>query len=234
LTLKKIFQDQKAIALAEAAEKADFSQIDALLSDGVLIDSHGEYGFTPLAWALFQGNQEGFEYLLKKGASPNAFLKEGKESILLWAAKMEDPFFLDTALKYGGDPNQKLPMFNWEEPLFWFTLTNKRLENLKTLIRHGVDVDATRHNGKTIISCAAGLNQYDAVCYLLEQGAKYPLERRYGTLLERIERQPVNPKDSQYVWRNKVVERLRSQGVEVMPCEWSKEAAPKIIDVQTK
>lgn len=234
LTVQSVFHDPKTRALSDAAEKANLAEINSLLSEGVLIDSTGEYGFTPLAWVLFKGNKDGFEHLLKKGASPNARLGGNFKSILFGATKMKDPFFLETALKYGGDPNQTIPMFSWEEPLFWFAITNKRLENLKTLLEYGVDVNATEHNGKTIISCAAGLGQFDMVYLLLERGARYSVERKYGTLVERLENRAVHPDDRQYAWRNKVLELLSVQGVEVIPCEWSKETAPKITNIEVE
>lgn len=232
MNVKKYFKDKDARALAKAAEHGDIKKIDALISKGIKVDVLGKHGITPLVWAMVKRNKVSFKHLLEKGASPNVRM-EDNVSLLLWATEMDDPYFLDMALKYGGDPNQKIKMFDSEDPLFWYAVSNDRTDNLKTLIKYGVDVNSRLSDGSTLIFCAAELNQYDMVYFLLKKGAKYSLERKYGTLLYQIEKRPVYPASTQHKWLNKVVKFLRDRGVKVTPKEWRREDQPSIINVQT-
>src|SRR5439155_25844679 len=66
-----------ALALAKAAGRGDVKEINRLISEGASVDTVGHHGITPLWWALWAKNYEGFAALLDKGANPNTQRVEG-------------------------------------------------------------------------------------------------------------------------------------------------------------
>ena len=93
-----------ALALADAASRGDVEEIGRLIASGVDANTVGQHGITPLWWAGFAKNYEGFTALLSKGANPNAQRSEGYP-IMYMIAGMSDARFLEVALKHGGDAN---------------------------------------------------------------------------------------------------------------------------------
>lgn len=232
LSARKLFPDKLERNLAEAAAAGNTNLIDNLLSKGVDVNSTGEEGVTPLAWALLKQNKVGFEYLLKRGADPNVRLDE-KNTLLFYAVKMEDSFFLETALKHGGDPNQRKKWLDGDISLLWYTTTTAvpKPDKVKILIQYGADVNEQRH-GNIISSCAMK-NDYENVYIFLEAGAPFSTNREPSSLLYCLEDRAVHPDDPEYAWRNKVVDFLRERGIEVNPKEWKRKDQPTIINVQT-
>ena len=224
---RRVFPDKYARALAEAAATGDTNAIDEALKMGGDVNYRGKDNVTPLAWSMAQGNRVGFEYLLKKGANPNARL-DGRKSLLFWATEFEDTSFLSLALEYGGDPNQTTKLIVQENPLLWFAIVDNRPDVIKILLQHEADVNPK------IIDSAAGMNGYHAVYLLLETGSSFTINRKPSSLLERLENRAVHPDDPEYIWRDKVVAFLRERGIEVTPKEWKREDQPTIINIQTK
>src|SRR2546428_3252830 len=74
-----------ALALAKAAGRGDVKEINRLIAEGVSVNAVGKQGITPLWWALWTKNYEGFSALLDKGANPNAQRLEGDPIMLLAA-----------------------------------------------------------------------------------------------------------------------------------------------------
>lgn len=109
--------DGKAFELAIAAEAGDTQAIRRLIKhDGVDPDKTfaKRDGIPLLAWHLRAGSLEGLRALLENGADPNA--REVKQAngrelrfnnAMVYAAKMDDPRFLELLLKHGGDPNTR-------------------------------------------------------------------------------------------------------------------------------
>ena len=78
LKAREIFKDKKVRSLAIAAEEGSTNKIDQILAEGVDVNSVGDEGVTPLAWALLKMNKVGFEHLLKRGADPKPAEPEPK------------------------------------------------------------------------------------------------------------------------------------------------------------
>ena len=55
------------LALAEAAGRGDTKEIGRLIADGTGVNTVGQHDITPLWWALWKRNFEGFSALLDKG-----------------------------------------------------------------------------------------------------------------------------------------------------------------------
>ena len=78
------------------------------------------------------------------------------------------------------------------------------------------------------------MNRYEIVYNLLEAGATYTTNETFLSLTEKLENRAVHPESPEFEWRNKVVNYLRDQGVDVTPKEWSPKDQPKIINVVTE
>lgn len=212
----RIFENQEVADLAIAAAKGDVEQMARLVSDGVDINASGEYGQTPLFWAFYAHNKNGFAFLLKHGADPNARDENGDGMIHLAAAD-EDPTYLRLALDHGGDPNLRdtrgifpTPIFRAIEPI--------KNDNLKLLIDRGANVDFRDAAGETPIMAAADLNNYSKVYLLLVCGADFRLKDFGGnSIIWNIEHASFDEAGDTGHWRTKVVAFLRQHGIEVHP-----------------
>ena len=103
--INEVFSNNSlTLSLAVAAAHGNKQEINRLVAEGAKIDDTGRHDITPLWWALWARNIEGFKALLDKGASPNAQRAEGFP-IMCLAADIEDPRFLTAALEHGGDVN---------------------------------------------------------------------------------------------------------------------------------
>ena len=218
---KKYFQDPQVLQLATAAAHGDIGKIDALKTAGVDINSVGYNGVTPLLWALVQGNKAGYEELLKLGANPN-HVDDDHEAAIILASEMVDSDFLRITLAHGGDPNLLIPDGSPHTPLI-AAIGPGGFENVKLLVKAGADVNyASPVDGTTPATDAAGLNQYDIVYYLLQNGANYAAEvKTYqgpkNGLVWTIENNNIDPNSQLYQWREKVIEFLGSKGLTVNP-----------------
>ncbi len=128
------FSDRKVAELAEAVVAGDVERIDALVAQGVDVNSKGKEGMTPLIYAVFlmamrQDYEDyagvpppvdecpitdikGFQRLLELGADPNVQRKDpdmekgrGTSAMSYSAYVRESPEFLKLALAHGGNPN---------------------------------------------------------------------------------------------------------------------------------
>src|SRR6266700_1146478 len=105
-----------ALALAEAAARGDLKEIDRQIAAGANVNTVGNHDITPLWWAAWAENYQGFAALLARGSNPNAVRAE-RYPIMLLVADMKDARFLEAALQSGGDPNLR-DMQSGETALF--------------------------------------------------------------------------------------------------------------------
>ncbi|MEO0438982.1 MAG: ankyrin repeat domain-containing protein [Pseudomonadota bacterium] len=167
----EVWEDRDVAALAKAAGRNRRGAIDDLLEAGVDIDARGRGDFTPLYWAFRQTNRRGFEYLLQKGANPNA-LWEHKGSVIHYAATVRDTRFLELCLEYGGDISlidKNGPLSNWT-PLY-FAIGENQLSSVRFLIRAGAKVNERYGGEGTPLTESLQFKQYRMAYFLLENGA---------------------------------------------------------------
>lgn len=215
---RDFFSDPKARDLAEAAERGDLTRIDRLLSEGVLIDSTGMKGITPLWWAIRTHNKRGFAYLLSRGANPNPDV--GVVSVMEMAAGNEDSSYLEIVLPYKPALRRVGPENN-HTPL-GMALEEGRVKNMKLLIKAGADVNEY-DDGCPLVENAAKLARYHQLYVLLKAGAEPtrtepPESSSHGknSLAACIEIRLINPDRDAYIWREKVIDLLRSRGIDVV------------------
>ena len=237
-----MFTDKNVIALAAAAAKGDTNKISRLIAEGIDVNAVGKDECTPLGWAFTRGNKTGFEHLLKNGANPNE--RYGNDSLLEMTLDAEDSFFLETALKYGGDPNQTNYWMtstgpNGSEDMYMSLIRSTIShfppipEKIRILIEYGADVQ--EKDDRSLAESSASMNRYEQCYIFLEAGANFSTNRtQKSSLVAKIEDRAVHPDSPEYEWLKKVVQWLKERDVEVTPKEWKRKDQPKIINVITE
>ncbi|MGA7965805.1 MAG: ankyrin repeat domain-containing protein [Gammaproteobacteria bacterium] len=177
MTPAELFSDPGLRSLASAAQHGDTRKIDTLIAKGVNVNGTGRFGETPLFSAFQVRNKRGFKALLEHGANPN-FIDDDGQTLLNDIAGYSSKDFMGLALKYGGDPNLVAPR-SGETPLF-FAVRPDGKQNIALLIKAGADLNHQDDEGETALMAAAMLNQYDAVYELLEAGANFRLQDKWG------------------------------------------------------
>lgn len=174
------FFDGKALQLAVATETGDAAAIRHWIKDeGVDPDKTfaRRDGIPLIAWPLRAQNLEGLRALLENGADPNA--REFKEvdgrrlgfnNAMVYAAKMEDPRFLELLLKHGGDPNARSSA---RETLMYVAfLSGNQWKNVQLLVENGANVNEPNlGSADTILSLYTSRGGFNYVYWLLEHGA---------------------------------------------------------------
>lgn len=170
-----------ALKLAVASEKGDAGEIRRLMKDaGVNPDTEfsSRDGIPLLAWPLRAKNLDGLRAMLENGADPNARLVKTMNGevihfnhAMVYAAKMEDPRYLELLLKHRGDPNARNS--NNEPLLLQAFLSGNQWENVKLLVQHGATINASvlSKGDDTVLSWYTGRGGFDAAYWLLEHGA---------------------------------------------------------------
>ena len=159
-----------ALTLAEAAGRGDVKAINRqLAADTNIINTVGKFDITPLWWAAWTENYEGFSALLDRGADPNAQRSDGYPVLILIATR-KDSKFLAAALKHGGDPNLR-DKKSGETPLCP-CITLGYNENTDLLLAAKADVNwQDSISGETLPVMAIGArNDYELVYKLFQNG----------------------------------------------------------------
>jgi hypothetical protein len=97
--------------------------------------------------------------LIALGAKPNPALQT--------ATKLNDPEILRTLLEAGADPNLKIS----GSPVAFAWVNIMPVANLRLLAQHGADLNAVDQSGTPLILSAAQAENWDAVAFMIEQGA---------------------------------------------------------------
>ena len=169
-----------ALALAIATESGDKDRIRHLVRDeGVDPDKifSTDDGIPLLAWPLRARNFEGLVGLLENGADPNARTykevdgrKLGYNNAMVYAAKLDEPRYLEELLKRGGDPNTRNSA--GETLLFQSFISGNQWNNVKVLVENGADInESNRGTADTVLSWYTGRGGFEHAYWLLEHGA---------------------------------------------------------------
>jgi len=178
----------KALQLAVATENGDEDAVRRLIKEeGVDPDRTfaRRDGIPLVAWPLRARNLDGLRALLVNGADPNAReVKQmnGREirfnNAMVYAAKMDDPRFLELLLEHGGDPNTRNSAN--ETLMLQAFLSGNQWKNIQTLIAHGANINESnlRKGDDTVLSWYTGRGGFDSAYWLLEHGADPTLASR--------------------------------------------------------
>lgn len=184
--------DGGALRLAIAAENGDVETIQRLINDEK-IDPDKTFsnrdGIPLIAWPLRARNIEGLRALLEAGADPNA--RESKQmngelirfdNAMVYAAKMDDPRYLELLLKHGGNPNTR--NVNNETLLLQAFLSGNQWKNVQVLVENGADVNESNLKSlgdDTVLSWYTTRGGFDYAYWLLEHGADPAIAKPEGS-----------------------------------------------------
>jgi ankyrin repeat protein len=203
------------LALAEAAGRGDVESINRLIAAGANVNYAGKHEITPLWWAAWARNVNGFEALLVRGANPNTQRAEGLPVMCL-IADMDDSRYLKAALAHGGNPNLQ-DAKSGETPLFP-AVKHSRNEQIDLLLAAKADVNVQLPiMGWTATMFAmAARADYHVIYQLLQAGSDPTLKASDGrTLADIIDVRSINASNNNDPWRVKVLEFLRNKRIAV-------------------
>ena len=221
-------------SLADAGENGDSKEIDRLLAKGADINAEGKEKMTALMWTLIHQNRKGFEHLLQKGANPNVPMEESTltsdgltdgSSVTSLSARVVDSWYLEMALKYGGNPNIVNPVRKTTPIFECITLSDRRrpqeaqarITQVRMLIAAGANLAVRDKDGFALLFLAHAAIRYDLIHEFLQAGVDptAPLSPRGTTLAELVPQARIDRKSELYQWRANVIGLLRARGIEV-------------------
>ena len=213
------FTTPEVVAAANAIQKGDARGLERKIARGLDVNARGREGMDLLKWSLGRFCLECFEKLLEHGADierPPAgeytaridpqFLMPIME---LAAAYMDDPAYLASLLRHGGNPNA-LEVYG-SRPIIFEAIMGRRMESVRLLVEAGADIDARSGLSlETPVLRAVAVNEYEIAYYLLERGADPMLETNSGfSVVDRIKSyKNRGVSEDMHGWYVKVVERL--------------------------
>jgi ankyrin repeat protein len=155
-------------ALIRAAKRQDFDSVTALIDAGANVNSPSSDGTTLLHWAVFHGNHELAENLIRQEVNVNASNDYGV-SPLSEAAAVGNAEMIELLLEAGADVES--PNHEGQTALMAVARTGN-LDAAKLLIKHGADLNAVENwGGQTALMWAAARQHPDMVKLLIENGA---------------------------------------------------------------
>ena len=152
---------------------------DVVVAAGADIEQRDKYGYTRLYQMAFQVNAPAVEFLLQRGANPNAEQRDGVTPLfaIAWQGEKDDEQYsvdcrriVELLVTAGVDPNQRenSGCTAMHEAAFgdWASPTA-----IEALLRAGADPDPVNLNGVTPLMLAASNGDLNAVRLLLNAGA---------------------------------------------------------------
>lgn len=179
------FSERKDREFCYAIEWGNTNKMAKMLKEGIDINKIGKNGMNFLIYSYLRKNKKSYKFLLENGADPNLFMLTDEkvpggprldfyESVLSFAAADDDPFYLEVALKNGGDPNLGKPTEDGDKIHIMYTaVSSGNLTNVQLLVEYGADVNAGEKVGSvgSPLRAAISLGYFDIAYYLLQKGA---------------------------------------------------------------
>lgn len=164
--------------LHEAIETGDTQKVKALLQEEIDLHKTGNWGCTPLEYAIELGCLEIAKILINAGAD----IHFGVEGFLLNIAVRHSRLDIASILIDAG-ANINLKDEDNATVLMDAVLDNS-LEIVEFLVRQGADVNVVRKDGNSALSCAATLGQEEIFNYLAPLTSKNLFEQAVEKLPE--------------------------------------------------
>jgi uncharacterized protein len=153
--------------LADAAEKADWPRVRALLKERAAATAGQTDGMTALHWAIYHDHLDSAKLLLAAGAKAKAENRYGVTPLAL-ACTNGNAHIVRALLAAGADPNATLR--GGESALMTAARTG-RVGPVTALLDAGAKVDATDRRGQTALMWAAADGHAEVIELLVKAGA---------------------------------------------------------------
>jgi ankyrin repeat protein len=229
-TEELIFEKSPYVEAAKAASQGDVATLEKLIKQGIDVNYEGKETKAPwgtdtvtlLLWATLSDNAKGAETLLKAGANPNKTTRKGMTPLMMASSGKSDALFELLLVSYKTDPNKIVKSYKSFTALT-LTLTErrnlgeKRFDRAERLIKHGADVNLDMDRGETAVIHFSILEDWSAVFWLLERGAKHDMRDRVDAtvmcyLRNSYKANTLAPSEA-FTYRDKVKDWLLAHGV---------------------
>jgi ankyrin repeat protein len=165
--------------LAVISKKTE--SVECLAALGANLNAEDHAGATPMCFAAAMGNTEIIECLVRKGANVDA---KGSKGItpLFYAIKDDQPTSIECLAKLGADLKTVMNIDGMPpmSPIV-FAIICGHVKCIKSLVRHGVDVNGDIGNGMTPMFFASASGQIAVMKCLKELGANINAKTGEGT-----------------------------------------------------
>jgi ankyrin repeat protein len=158
---------EAAAPVADAAERADWTQLRRLLEQPADARAAQPDGTTALHWAAHHASADAVRRLLAAGADPNAVTRYGVTPLSLACVSGNDEVIVEL-LSAGANPNAAL--HGGETPLMTASRTG-RPGPVRRLLAAGADPNAKTRGGQTAVMWAAAEGHADVLGLLIASGA---------------------------------------------------------------
>lgn len=155
--------------LADAVEKGETFQIQALLSKDMDVNEPQADGMTALHWAAQNDNLELATKLLNRGANASAENNYGVTPLYL-ACVNGNGSLTEQLLNSGADPNTTI---RGGETVLMAAARTGKVSAVKALIKAGADIEAKERKDQTAIMWAAFEGHLEVVQTLIDAGADF-------------------------------------------------------------
>jgi uncharacterized protein len=163
----RVFSDTAAAAVSQAAADCDVSQMKAAIAAGGDPSAAGDRRTSLLQWTMLVQCKPGIDALLDAGAD-SSHTDDTGATIMEYAARAEDPDYLEILLAHHVDPNTPNALTG-STPLM-VSILGDRDTQFHRLLASGANASlGTSYD--TPLSLAAKVNHFDRVLDLLEAGA---------------------------------------------------------------
>lgn len=151
--------DEETPPMIDAVVKGDISKVKSFVENGEDLHVEDYQGFTPLHWAVQDGNKEMIHLLLNAGADPNYEDYVGMTP-LMSAADLGDTDLVKMLIEAGGDPNYQ--EMDGMTPLF-YAVFSESVETVTLLLDLGADPTIKDSENMTALMHAIQLGNRDII-----------------------------------------------------------------------
>ncbi|WP_435009315.1 ankyrin repeat domain-containing protein [Tundrisphaera lichenicola] len=155
--------------MADAAEKADWTGVDALLDRHAEVNRAQVDGMTALHWAVHRDDLTAARRLIEAGADVKLENRYGVTPLSM-ACTNGNGAIVELLLEAGADPNTKL---RGEESVLMTAARTGKIGPVKALIARGADINARERRGQTALMWASAEGHAEVVEALLGAGADF-------------------------------------------------------------